>query len=205
VRLLSVLAPPLCAACGALAGPAEPLCGRCRSRLDWLGPVPVDAAGVPAWAPVAYAGAARDLVRALKFGGAWRAAETMAAQIAANATAELLRGTLVPVPLHPRRRRRRGYDQAALLARALADRTGLEVRECLERTGSAGTQVGRSRSDRITGPPGEISAVQTPPPHVLLIDDVLTTGATIAACAAALKAEGASEVRALTYARTPGR
>jgi ComF family protein len=205
VRLLSLLAPPLCAACGGIAGEAEPLCGRCRSRLDWLGPLPVDAAGVPAWAPVAYSGAARDLVRALKFGGAWRAAETMAAQIAANAPEGLLAASLVPVPLHPRRRRRRGYDQAALLAKALAERTGLDVSECLKRTGSAATQVGRSRAERVGGPPGEISAVETPPPHVLLVDDVLTTGATIAACAAALKANGTSEVRALAYARTPGR
>ena len=223
MRLLELLAPPLCAACGAVAGPAEPLCGRCRSRLDWLGPLPVDAAGVRTWAPVAYSGPARDLVRALKFGGAWRAAETMAAQIAASAPADLLwappgrpnarytrtRSTtqpvLVPVPLHPRRRRRRGYDQAALLARALAERTGLETRECLERTGSPAAQVGRSRIERIAGPPGEIRAKEVPPPHVLLIDDVLTTGATIAACAAALRAAGTCHVAALTYARTPGR
>jgi predicted amidophosphoribosyltransferase len=77
VRLLELLAPPLCASCGAVAGAAEPLCGRCRSELDWLGPVPVQAAGVRVWAPVAYSGPARDLVRALKFGGAWSVAETM--------------------------------------------------------------------------------------------------------------------------------
>ena len=205
MRLLELIAPPLCAACGAVAGPAEPLCGRCRSRLDWLGPLPVDAAGVRAWAPVAYSGPARDLVRALKYGGAWRAAEAMAAQIAANAPAGLLRGELVPVPLHPRRRRRRGYDQAALLARALGQRSELEVRECLRRTGSAAAQVGRNRAERVGGPPGQIRAAGTPPAHALLVDDVLTTGATIAACAGALREAGTREVAALAYARTPGR
>ena len=205
MRLLGLIAPPLCAACGAVAGRAEPLCGRCRARVDWLGPLPVDAAGVRAWAPVAYRGPARDLVRALKFGGAWGAAETMAAQIAANAPSEVLRGVLVPVPLHPRRHRRRGYDQALLLARALAERTGLELRRCLERTGSARAQVGRSRAERLTGPPGEIRATEAPPRRVLLVDDVLTTGATLAACAAALKAGGTRDIAALAYARTPGR
>jgi predicted amidophosphoribosyltransferase len=114
---------------------------------------------------------------------------------------------LVPVPLHPRRLRRRGYDQAALLARALAVRTGLELDECLERTGSAGTQVGRGRAERLAGPPGTVRIrPETPaPPRVLLVDDVLTTGATLAACARALLAAGALHVAALAYARTPGR
>jgi predicted amidophosphoribosyltransferase len=198
MRLLSLLAPPLCAACGA-AG--EPLCGRCRRRLTWLGPLPVDAQGVRAWAPVAYTGPARDLVRALKFGGARGVAETMAAQMAANAPAELLRGTLVPVPLHPARLRRRGYDQAALLAEALAARTGLPLTRCLERRGSAAAQVGRTRAERITGPPGVIETAGEVPREVLLVDDVLTTGATLASCARAV--EGSA--MAITYARTPGR
>ena len=183
------------------------LCARCRARLDWLGALPVRAEGVLAWAPVAYSGPARDLVRALKFGGAWRAAETMAAQIAANAPAELLAGALVPVPLHPRRRRRRGYDQAALLARALAARTGLAVEECLERRGSARTQMGRSRAERLSGPPGTIARRPgtAAPSSAILIDDVLTTGATIAACAQALRRGGTRTITAVAYARTPGR
>lgn len=218
---LRLLAPPLCAGCGAVT-PIDPLCGRCRARLDWLGPLPIEASGIRAWAPVAYSGPARDLVRALKFGGARRAAAVMAAQIAANAPAEVLPGgrgpsrtpyagnkwttpSLVPVPLHPRRRRRRGYDQAALLAEALAERTGLSLASCLERRGSARTQMGRSRGERLSGPPGVIEACARPPAHTILIDDVLTTGATLAACAHALRAAGARTVTALAYARTPGR
>ena len=216
--LLAPLAPPLCAACGGLAGPAEPLCGACRLGLTWLGPVPVRAAGVTAWAPVAYSGPARDLVRALKFGGAWAAAETMAAQIAANAPEGMLAQpprqrteapaaapVLVPVPLHPRRGRRRGYDQAALLARALGERTGLAVAECLARGGSAGAQVGRGRADRLTGPPGAIRARPPVPTRAILVDDVVTTGGTLAACAAALRSAGTRYVAAIAYARTPGR
>jgi predicted amidophosphoribosyltransferase len=65
--------------------------------------------------------------------------------------------------------------------------------------------VGRSRDERFAGPPGDVSTNEDPPPRVLLVDDVLTTGATIAACAAALKRAGAREITALTYARTPAR
>jgi ComF family protein len=224
MNLLRLLAPRLCAACGA-ATPTDPLCGGCRARLTWLAPLPVRAEGVPAWAPVAYSGPARDLVHALKFGGAWRAAETMAAQIAANAPAELLpRGpvptnapyrckrwdtseagpALVPVPLHPRRWRKRGYDQASLLARALSERTRLPLNACLKRRGPARTQMGRTRDERLRSPPAiELSAPA--PSEVILIDDVLTTGATITACAQALRNAGSRTVKAVAYARTPGR
>ena len=63
--LLAPLAPPLCAACGGVAGEAEPLCGGCRAGLRWLGPAPHEAAGISTWAPVSYEGPARALVRAL--------------------------------------------------------------------------------------------------------------------------------------------
>ena len=118
--------PPLCWGCGGIARRGEPLCAGCRGLMRRLAPEPVLLCGVRVWAPVAYSGPARDLVRALKFRGATRVADAMAAQIAANAPAGLLgRRTLVPVPLHPRRLRARGYNQAALIAAALARRAGL--------------------------------------------------------------------------------
>src|SRR5438045_9739336 len=86
--VLDLLAPPLCAGCGAGAGEAEPLCGRCRRELRWLGREAVPIGGerlCEAWAPVAYEGGARGLVRALKFKGAMGAAGAMAAAMAAGA------------------------------------------------------------------------------------------------------------------------
>jgi ComF family protein len=205
-----MLVPPLCWGCGGVARRREPLCGGCRSILRRLAPDPVLLCGVRTWAPVAYSGPARDLVRALKFRGASAVADAMAAQIAANAPAELLpaavpRPVLVPVPLHPRRLRRRGYNQAALIAAALARRAGLEIADCLARTGSPATQVGRDRSERRAGPAGSVEARGPAPGRVLLVDDVATTGATLAACAAAARAAGAAEVAALVFARTIGR
>jgi predicted amidophosphoribosyltransferase len=220
--LLHALAPPICAGCNAHAGAAEPLCGRCRRELRWLDPEPAVAAGLPVWAPVAYEGPARGVVRALKFGGARRAAPAMAAQIAVNAPSGWLAGgALVPVPLHPSRARKRGYNQAERVAAALAERTGLELRDCLERAGPRGTQVGRDRLQRLDGIAGTVRMVRgrgershcggsrAPPPpplqRAVLVDDVVTTGATLAACARVLVDNGVAEVVAVAYARTPGR
>ena len=206
-----MLTPPLCWGCGGLARRAEPLCGACRRGLRRLPSHPVVVEGVTVWAPLAYEGAARELVRALKFRGAVRVAEAMAAQVAAGAPDGLLAGgCLVPVPLHPARRRRRGFNQAKLLADALAGRTGLAVHDCLARAGArrgAGpTQVGRGRRERRAGPAGAVRLRAGPPPRrVVLVDDVATTGGTLAACAAALRAGGAEEVVAVTFARTLGR
>jgi predicted amidophosphoribosyltransferase len=111
----------------------------------------------------------------------------------------------VPVPLHPARWRRRGFNQAERLARALSKRTGLRVRDCLRRSGSAAAQVGRGRAERLAGAPGRIFLAGLPPARALIVDDVITTGATLAACAAALRAHGCEEVAGLAYARTLGR
>jgi ComF family protein len=115
---------------------------------------------------------------------------------------------LVPVPLHPARRRRRGFNQAEWLAAAVGARVGLAVSDCLERAGPRGTQVGRDRAQRLSGISGSIKlATERAPPRqrAVLVDDVVTTGATLAACAAVLRHHGTAEVVAIAYARTPGR
>ena len=161
--------------------------------------------GVPVWAPLAYSGPARDLVRALKFRGAIGLADTMAAQIVANAPPGLLEAELVPVPLHPRRLRTRGYNQASAIAEAVRRRAGVAVLDCLVRSGPSVTQVGRDRAERRAGPAGSIRLEGCAPARVLLVDDVVTTGATLGACRDALAAHGARDVAAVCFARTIGR
>lgn len=210
-RALAVAAPPLCWSCGGPSRFRDPLCLPCRAELRWLGELPLTLAdGIEAWAPVAYEGPARALVRGLKFQGAVRLAAPMAAQIAACAPPDLLAppAVLVPVPLHPVRARRRGFNQAEQLAIALSRRTGLRVHDCLLRGGRADArQVGRSRAERLAGTAGavELRRGARPPTAALLVDDVVTTGATFSACAAALEAEGVERVAAVAYALTPGR
>ena len=208
-RVLSLIAPALCWSCGRQGRPGDPLCNGCRRSLRRLGPEPVMLAGLRVWAPLAYECPARALVRGLKYRGAWALAGPMAAQMAANAPPGLLhvRATLVPVPLHPARLRSRGFNQAELLAAALADRAGLALCDCLRRRGPATRQVGRDRPQRLTGPAGtiELAPDRPVPGNVVMVDDVATTGATLAVCADALRAAGARSVAAVTFARTPGR
>ncbi|HST38998.1 MAG TPA: ComF family protein [Conexibacter sp.] len=222
-ELLAALAPPVCAACRApLAVAHAVICDACRAQLPWLArercprcalPLPCgdpcparDATFAAAWAPLAYDGPARALVAGLKFRAALPLAELMAAQIAAGAPAELLRDVvLVPVPLHPSRRRRRGFDQAARIAQALARRRALTLAPCLRRAGPATRQLGASRATRLAGGRLTLRVTGPVPRRALLVDDVHTTGATFDACARALRAAGAEHVAAVAYARTLAR
>ena len=197
-----LLSPPLCWSCLDVAGRRRPLCDRCRGKLRLLGSV---APGASVWAALEYEGPARALVGALKFRGALALADPMAALMVAAAPAERLRGALVPVPLHPARRRKRGFNQAERLAVAIGRRARLPVADCLVRGGSNLRQVGRDRAERLAGPAGSIRTSGPVPARAVLVDDVTTTGATLAACAAVLQAAGSEEVRALVFARTLGR
>lgn len=206
-KVLSLIAPPLCVACAADAGPGAPLCRECRVQMFAGRAAIVAAPGVEVWSRFAYDGPAGALVRELKFGGRIPIAEAMAAHIAANPPPLGAAPTLVPVPLHPARRRRRGFNHALVFAEALADRVGLPVADCLERGGDARPQVGRGRRERSTAVAGQIQASHESaiPALALVVDDVVTTGATLAACAIALRSAGCPSVAGLAYARTRGR
>lgn len=152
-----------------------------------------------AWSAAAHEGVARELVVALKFRRLLPVAELMATHIRALAPPHLLSGAIVPVPAAPARQRRRGFDPAGELAAALAAGSGLPLASCLARR-SDRRQVGRRRAERLGAPP-RVRAVAPVPRSVLLVDDVLTTGATTSACARALRAAGAARVVAITFAR----
>jgi ComF family protein len=109
----------------------------------------------------------------------------------------------VPVPLHPARQRDRGYNQAALLARAFGRRTGVEIEpRLLRKLRNTPPQARRSRAERLTGlSRAFLARPEVKGAEVLLVDDVCTTGATLRACAAALRKGGATAVRALVLAR----
>jgi predicted amidophosphoribosyltransferase len=198
----SLLAPPLCAACGRGCRPEAVLCTRCSRALGAARPV---AAGGPqgvdrAWSSAPHEGVPRALVGALKFRRLLPVAEVMAERMLWLVPEHLLGGAVVSVPAAPARARRRGFDPAGELAAALAIRLGSEPVPCLARRGS-GHQVGRRRAERIGHPP-RIEPIADAPRSVLLIDDVHTTGATLDACARALQRAGTTVVAALSYTRT---
>jgi predicted amidophosphoribosyltransferase len=195
------LAPPLCASCGRTCRPEAIVCTRCTRLLAAVDPIagngPPGADG--AWSSAPHEDVARNLVTALKFRRLLPVAGLMADRIQWLAPPELLSGTIVPVPTAPLRTRARGFDPAAELAAALAERTKLPIAPCLARRG-LGRQLGKRRAQRIGHPPRIRSAGKVPS-SVLLVDDVLTTGSTLSACAQALRSAGAVRVAAVTFAR----
>ncbi|HVF72425.1 MAG TPA: ComF family protein [Chthoniobacterales bacterium] len=111
---------------------------------------------------------------------------------------------VVPVPLHPARERERGFNQAALLAELFAERAGLPLQPVLERTRYTTTQTAHDRAERIENLRDAFRLRKNRDVrdlHVLLIDDVLTTGSTLSECARVLRAAGAVSVHAATAAR----
>ncbi len=195
------LVPPLCAACGRGCRSDAVLCTRCARRL--AAGSPLEGSGAPgldrAWSSAPHEGVARDLVAALKFRHLLPVAEQMADRVQWLAPGSLLSGTIVPVPTAPIRSALRGFDPAAEIGSALAQRTELPLSSCLVRRGG-GRQVGRRRAQRVGHPP-LIHARGEVPRSVLLIDDVLTTGATLSSCARALRQAGAIRVAAVTFTR----
>lgn len=199
--VIAGLAPQLCAACGRSCRPGAVVCTRCGRRLAAAeplagrGPAGLDRA----WSSAPHEGVARDLVVALKVRRLLPVAELIADRIQWLAPADLLSGAVVPVPSTRLRSSLRGFDPATEIAAALGEATGLRLDRCLARSGGR-RQVGRRRAERVGHPP-QVRAVGTVPRSVLLVDDVLTTGATLSACARALRAGGAVRVAAVTFAR----
>jgi predicted amidophosphoribosyltransferase len=197
----AVLVPPLCAACGRACGPEAVVCARCGRRL--AAAAPLAGAAPPGldrvWSSASHEGVARELVTALKFRRLLPVAGLIAERIHWLAPGDLLSGTIVPVPPAPSRLRSRGFDPAGEIAAELAERVGAPLNPCLARRGGR-RQVGKRRAQRIGQPP-RIRARADVPRSILLVDDVLTTGATLTACARALRDAGAVRVAAVTFAR----
>ena len=185
-----MLLPTRCPGCGA-PGPVP--CEACCSAL-----VPAPPGAVPAL--VSYEGVARELVAALKFRHARRLARPLAAGMAGLVPPGVAE-VVTWAPTSAARRRHRGYDQAELLARALAAELDLPCRSLLERRRRRPPDGSRPR-------PAAGRAPRSGPGHrcrarVLVVDDVTTTGATLLAAAAALQPAGAALVLPLAFAATP--
>jgi len=214
--LLDLIFPRRCLGCGSLGSyfcPAcqravqplpEPFCPRCNTPVDPLLPlcrcrgsaIPVVAAGV-------FAGPLREAVHRLKYSGQTAGAPALAELLRPRLSLTAGNQLLVPIALHPARLRERGYNQSALLARALTATKPEQLAEAaLRRVRRTDAQASLSASERARNVDGAFRA----DPHIcagraiVLIDDVCTTGATLRAAAEALRDAGATEVSAAVIA-----
>jgi ComF family protein len=218
-RLLDAALPARCPGCGA-EGP--PICATCAPGLDARLELPAGIAiGLPSDVPppllqlewcAPFTGIVRTALHELKYSGEQRLAVPLGAAIARRWRRVGAGGDLiVPVPVHATRRRRRGYDQAELLARAAAAGLRLPCAPILERTRATIAQFDLDRSARAVNVAGAFRLTEDVDHRpgakplvgrwVILVDDVVTTGASLAACAAPLLEAGAVGVSAITVAR----
>ena len=213
---------PLCESCrAALEAIREPLCECCGRPFD------PHAAARPSCADCApgrrrlagarsfglHVGRLREAVNALKFRGRLRLArplggllcEVVRAQPPLALPLDRRPDGIVPVPLHPARRRERGFDQAELLAATVSAATGIPLREgLLVRTRYTDPQVGLGPGERRKNVAGAFALrypLPTREPRILLVDDVYTTGATLEECARTLDPKRAGKVYAVTVTR----
>jgi ComF family protein len=211
-RALDAAFPATCVGCGR-EGP--PVCDRCATRLDARLEAP---AGVPIGLPgdlpapllqlewcAPFHGVVRDAMHAIKYGGEQRLAEPLGRAIARRWSRVGVGADIVThVPVHADRARQRGYDQAELIARSAARHLGLPFAPLLVRRRATIAQFDLDRRDRAANVEGAFALAGRLDPRgrwVLLVDDVLTTGATIGACAAALETAGVLASSAITVAR----
>ncbi len=232
-RLLDAVLPPRCPLCGGLTGDGGDFCARCWPDLDFISrphchrcglPFAYDIAGdeenlcgaclsdPPPWtaarSALVYNDRSRPLFLALKHGDRPELAAMLARIMASRFGRDFdPRALVVPVPLHPWRLWRRGYNQAALIAREFARLTGRKwMPDLLYRrrnTPSQGHLNRKARQRNVAGAfiTGEKARIEGMP--VLLVDDVMTSGATAAACSRCLLAGGAASVAVVTAARVP--
>jgi ComF family protein len=231
---LLLVYPPMCAGCSRSLDPEEsPLfCSDCLVALEFISEPYCSLCGIPFVAEVTtshlcgdclggahcfdrarakgfYQGLIREVIHRFKYGGQTFLVRPLA-RILIGPAKELTRlhgiDTIVPVPLHHKRLRQRGFNQASLLARRLGPLLQIPVDySSLKRTRWTDPQIGLSRSQRAANVKGAFSlkgSDKIKGKGVLLLDDVLTTGETVNQCVRVLKDGGARDVAVLTIART---
>ena len=185
---------PSCDKCGLPSAFETPVCAVCKN---------VDFGFQRARAPLRYEGVGKEIVHALKYRGHTRVVEKLAAPLLTEALDDSTSfDAVVPVPLHRARMRKRGFNQAALLARGVAGRINTPVSDTLQVVRSTRDQVELSAAERRANVAGAFAARAPLRGRLLLVDDVLTTGATLSSCADTLIKAGAAEIHAVTLCRT---
>ncbi len=229
--LISLVLPPHCALCKADTADGVHLCEPCKNKARRINAPFCQTCSQPfsgaidskficsnckdrqfhfgcAVACYRTTGVVRDIVHRFKYNGEYHLRHPLAHWLADTLADERMQSraidAFVPVPLHPRRKREREFNQAEALAFLLAKRTGTPVHNCLNRTRYTTTQTHFDRTQRIENLRNAFAMrhnTDVRDKHLVLVDDVLTTGSTLDECARVLKKAGAASVRAITVAR----
>lgn len=230
-RLSQALLPPRCLVCAAAGAAGRDLCGDCAAALPWNRPAcarcglplpdPAPACGAclrrpppfdACLAALRYQAPVDRLLTRLKYGGDLAAGallsqllqQALGAAPAKDGAGPGRPDALVPVPLHPQRLGSRGYNQSLELARPLARSLGVALcPSLLQRRRPTRAQTELDAAARRANVRGAFAASGRAPAHVALLDDTMTTGATLAECARALRAAGALRVELWVVARAP--
>ncbi len=203
--LINIFAPHDCLVCGR---EGDLLCRGCMQQLPdtnqghYLSGLAVNSNLLSVRARTFYSGPAKDLIHKLKFERASAAAQTIANSLVDLVPANF-DGLIVPVPTAAQRVRQRGYNQANLIAKSLAYKSGLSFCPALSRSDNS-RQIGANRSTRLEQL--KKSFYSTKPVairnrHILLVDDVVTTGSTLESAAACLQLAGSGPVEAIVFAQ----
>ena len=229
--LQDILLPPRCHCCKKPVSGAEHLhiCGDCLNGLPIIAPPVCSICGIPfegvggnhpcsrciatpppygvARAALHYEGICRELIHSFKYSHRSqlrRPLGLLTAQLLSSFAAEQQPDLLMPVPLHPRRLRSRGFNQAVLVAEILAKQWQIPLaRQLLQRTRPTTPQIELNREQRATNLQNAFAVIDKAAVsnrHIMLVDDIVTTGSTLSACAQALRDAGCDRVSAVTIA-----
>lgn len=231
LALLDIVYPPFCAVCRGSAASGEAVCEACLAKAPAMTPPFCQVCSTPfsgqiegpftcatcrerafhftcAVAARRSRETARELIHQFKYQGCLPLQKPLGGWLAEALGDPRLQSPpcdrLVPVPLHPARRRERGFNQAHLLAQELSRRSGIPLLDGLRRIRHTASQTGFDRAARMENLRGAFQMRQhcdVRNLHLLLIDDVLTTGSTVDECARVLAHAGAASVRVATVAR----
>lgn len=211
--LLDLLFPPRCVFCGCIVAPGTKICNSCAHTVVPAETVrrmnlPAVGKNIPCAVLYPYTGSVRESILRFKFEGEkWNAdyyAERLAAQIL-----EQFKGNafdmITSVPLSGKRKKERGYNQSELIARRISERLRVPYAECLSKTADNAEQHRLRRNERKSNVKGAYQALgaEIRGQRILMIDDIMTTGATLSECATVLFKAGAESVFCAVVAETP--
>lgn len=210
--ILDLLFPPKCAFCHRLSENGERVCNDCKRSISYTDSLSVKQKfrNISCCvSPFFYEGHVRESLLRYKFGGVSSYADIYAEFIAKCIDENEISCHIITwVPLSSKRLRRRGYDQARLIAEELSEKTGVVCEKLLRKDrdnpAQSGTGTAEKRRANVAGAYSSVAPAKAVGKKILIVDDIVTTGATLSECARVLKDNGATDILAATAARGRG-